>query len=112
MLHARALRIAETWIAATGTTDKDIYSVTVMRHHYCPAKGGLGEGMVVLHVTGERFDALMASGAIGDLHEVVSEKGSFHRYARTPVGPNEFVGVTCCGTVPKAEPEAPTDIPF
>lgn len=104
--HTRSLRIAETWIAATGTTDKDIYSVTVMRHHYCPAKGGLGEGMVVLHVTGERFDALMASGAIGDLHEVVSEKGSFHRYARTPVGPNEFVGVTCCGDVPKAEPEA------
>ena len=112
MLHARALRIAETWIAATGTTDEDIYSVTVTRSQACPAKGGLGKGLVVIHIAGERFDALMASGAIGDLNEVVSEKGSFHRYARTPVGPDEFVGVTCCGIVPKVEPEAPTDIPF
>ena len=107
MLHARALRIAETWIAATGTTDADILSVTVTRNQYCSAKGGLGKGMAVLHITGERFDALMASGAIGDLNEVVSEKGSFHRYARTPVGPDEFVGVTCCGTVPKAPNDTP-----
>jgi hypothetical protein len=98
--YARGLRIAETWIAATGTTDEDILSVTVTRSHYCPAKGGLGKGMVVFHVSWGRFDALLASGAIGDLNEVVTEVGSFHRYARTPVGPDEFVGVTCCGNAP------------
>lgn len=96
MPYLQRLDIAKTWIAASGTEDRKVLSVTVTVGTSVTRFPSFGEQVAVVHVDWDWFDALMAEGFISDHVVEYPKSGSAFRYAVTRVSGTAFVEVVTC----------------